>query len=395
MTILRRIFRPRKLVRLYSTGKPTSGFGVRSDLDDISHDVLIREITRFSQLPEHFGVNQHIPIDDDVKERLRQTLWMFKAPIRYAFAYGSGVFSQGQTYARKPQVDLIFGVSYSQHWHSLNMAQYPEHYSSLRWLGSGAVSFVQDRIGAGVYFNPYIELNGMTIKYGVVTIDTICKDLLNWDTLYLSGRLHKPVKILRDDPRVRLANQRNLFSVIRTALLLLPERFTETELYTTIASLSYMGDPRMQVGAENPNKVANIVANQMQNFYRLYAPLIDTLPNVGIVGGHETDNVTLAQDMDPARRGNMVARLPASFKARLYGQFNATVTGIEYGQKCTEVDQKIAGDPELETKVRTAISKTVKWPSMAQSVKGLATAGVYKSWVYMREKIAKRRGAQM
>ena len=31
------------------------------------------------------------------------------------------------------------------------------------------------------------------IKYGVVTMDDLCKDLIEWQTLYLSGRMHKPV----------------------------------------------------------------------------------------------------------------------------------------------------------------------------------------------------------
>ena len=31
------------------------------------------------------------------------------------------------------------------------------------------------------------------IKYGVVTMDSLCKDLIEWNTLYLSGRMHKPV----------------------------------------------------------------------------------------------------------------------------------------------------------------------------------------------------------
>ena len=75
----------------------------------------------------------------------------------------------------------------------------------------------------------------------MVNLDTLCRDLLEWDTLYLAGRLHKPVKILRDEPRVRLANQVNLVSALRTALLLLPEEFTEYDLYSTIAGLSYMG----------------------------------------------------------------------------------------------------------------------------------------------------------
>ena len=43
-------------------------------------------------------------------------------------------------------------------------------------------------------------------KYGVVNIDTLCRDLSEWNTLYLAGRLQKPVKILRNDPQVLLSN---------------------------------------------------------------------------------------------------------------------------------------------------------------------------------------------
>jgi translocator assembly and maintenance protein 41 len=54
-------------------------------------------ISQFSELPHsNFGVNQHIVINDEFKEALRQILWQFRAPIRYAFAYGSGVFPQSK-----------------------------------------------------------------------------------------------------------------------------------------------------------------------------------------------------------------------------------------------------------------------------------------------------------
>ena len=58
-------------------------------------------------------------------------------------------------------VDFIFGVSHSQHWHDLNLKQYPHHYSGMRRVGSGAISRLQDRFGAGIYFNPYVEIDGM------------------------------------------------------------------------------------------------------------------------------------------------------------------------------------------------------------------------------------------
>lgn len=58
-------------------------------------------------------------------------------------------------------LDFIFGVSHPGHWHALNMQQNPHHYSSVRMLGSSTVSMLQEKMGAGVYFNPYVEVNGM------------------------------------------------------------------------------------------------------------------------------------------------------------------------------------------------------------------------------------------
>ncbi|KAI0161101.1 mitochondrial matrix Mmp37 [Hypoxylon sp. FL1284] len=403
-------------------------------------------IEKFTELPyTNFGVNQHMIIDREFKEVLRQLLWKFRAPIRYAFAYGSGVFPQSTGGAateaeikaihpkapaavQKAQegspkmIDFIFGVSYTQHWHSLNLMQHRDHYSRLGSLGSGAVSWVQDKWGAGVYFNPYVTVDGVLIKYGVVNIDTLCKDLSEWDTLYLAGRLHKPVKILRDDPRVRLANQINLLSALRTALLLLPPTFTEQELYATIAGISYLGDPRMAFPTENPKKVANIVNHNMLNFRRLYAPLVESLPNVDYDDPAcskpdwitNTDAVLkLQQDMDPVKRGNMVRRLPKAFRAKVYFEYQKKfqIPRLEFNKMMEEnkdedadsfkrqqggsFEQRVAqDDPEsLRQNVRGVIKKTINWPSTTQSIKGVITSGFGRSFRYMGEKMAKYREA--
>ena len=379
-------------------------------------------------------------INDEFKEALRQILWQFRAPIRYAFAYGSGVFPQTSSSSsgvsplhpnpnpaistmqkgKNKMIDFIFGVSYTQHWHSLNLQQHRDHYSAVGSLGSSFVSRIQDKWGAGVYFNPYITVNGTLIKYGVVNLDTLCRDLSQWDTLYLAGRLQKPVKILRDDPRVRLANQVNLISAVRTALLLLPPAFSEQDLYGTIAGISYLGDPRMSLPAENPNKIGNIIKHQLPNFRRLYAPLIENLPNVSFKDRRCSSpdwiddphtNAQLAQDMDPVKRGNMVRRLPKSFREKLYFQYQSKfqIPQLEFNQMLEnsndedptrvrrkqggEFEQRVAGDEHkaLNKDVKNVIRRTISWPSVSQSIKGLLTAGVGRTWRYLREKGEKNR----
>lgn len=403
------------------------------------------DIKDFKDLPHtNFGVNQHILINAEFKEVLRQVLWQFRAPIRYAFAYGSGVFPQSKSSGRVPteaeiraihpkapaavqraqdgtpkMIDFIFGVTFTQHWHSLNLNQHRDHYSMLGSLGSGAVSYVQDKMGAGVYFNPYVVINGILVKYGVVNLATLERDLVDWDTLYLAGRLHKPVKILRDDAKIRLANQMNLLSALRTALLLLPPNFTEAELYSTIAGISYMGDPRMAFPTENPKKVANIVGNNLPHFRRLYAPLIETLPNVefndpgctseGWMAMENDANLRLVQDMDPVKRGNMVRRLPKAFRSRLYFQYQKKfeMPRNEFDAMMKEsknedatqfrrrqgggFEQRIAQDEpeELRKHVRQVIKQTVQWPSTTQSLKSGLTAGVSRTLRYLREKMDK------
>lgn len=381
-------------------------------------------------------------INYELKEALRVMLRQFNAPIVYCFAYGSGVFPQGDigrsisdaefraVHPKPPaalvkaqkgtpkMIDFIFGVSHTQHWHSINMKQHRNHYSGIASLGSGFVSNVQNW-GAGVYFNPFIEMNGMLIKYGVTSIDNLVTDLSTWDNLYLAGRLQKPVKILRDHPQVRLANQHNLIAALRTALLLLPPDFSEAELYSTIAGLSYLGDPRMSLPTENKNKVSNIVDNNIVHFRRLYAHLVKQLPNVAFTGACRLDDESwvlnengdnrLQQDMDPIKRGNMVRRLPKNFRSRLYfqyqkkfgiprGEFSKMMAATSEDNSAStqrrqggDFEQRIANDnpQELQELVRKVIKQTVNWPSTTQSIKGVIMGGWGRTLRYMKEKFAK------
>ncbi|CAI2165679.1 12863_t:CDS:2 [Funneliformis geosporum] len=290
------------------------------EIDDVSkifEEIWFSSHMMFDHLPHMY--------DDEFKERLKRLLHNFQAPIRYVIAYGSGVFpQQGYDYDHKkdkPMIDFLFAVGHPQHWHSLNINQNRKHYSFMATLGSGAITMLQENFGAGIYYNPYVKIDDTLIKYGVVSIDKMCKDLLNWETLYLAGRMHKPVKILSDDARVRLAQQVNLASALRTALLLLPKDFTEEELYLTISSISFKGDFRKYFG-ENPNKIKNVVSRQMKNFNLLYGGLIQGLPNVDFVA-----NGKLQQDDSPKARAQMIQKLPRTLKYKVQEEHRMVLAG--------------------------------------------------------------------
>lgn len=254
-------------------------------------------------LPANFGQNQLLTVPSSTRTLLEGVVAQFEAPIRYAFAYGSGVFEQDGYKTddpNPPMLDFIFAVNHPTHWHSMNLSQHPSHYTlHSRLLGSDYISKVQE-ITPGIWYNAFVKIKGVNIKYGVTTLDNLCGDLLNWRSLYLAGRMHKPIRIIKDDARVRLTQQVNLTSALRVALLTLPERFEERELYESMAAISYSGDPRMWLPTENRGKVGNIVSAQSVQFRDLYRRLAVGLP--GVNWPVSSSIITVSQ---PPRKKNM------------------------------------------------------------------------------------------
>uniref|UniRef100_A0A7G3AST9 Phosphatidate cytidylyltransferase, mitochondrial n=1 Tax=Lutzomyia longipalpis TaxID=7200 RepID=A0A7G3AST9_LUTLO len=211
----------------------------------------------------------------------RRILKRFPRNVCFSFAYGSGVKSQ-IGYEKKNLneniIDFVLCVpdDKMKDWHKENIQRNPQDYSGMRFLSPSMLVNYQTSIPANVYCNTLIpiEEEGVMIKYGVTRKSDLMKDATEWKDLYLSGRLHKPVQFLQEpDETLREALRKNLQTALTVGLLLLPERFTNFQLFHTIASLSYSGDFRMIFG-ENPNKVSNIVKPQLESFFKLYQPLI-------------------------------------------------------------------------------------------------------------------------
>ena len=88
----------------------------------------------------------------------------------------------------------------------------------------------------------------------------------------------------------------SLLTRIYPALLLLPRQFNETDVYLKIASLSYIGDPRMYVGGENPRKVLNLVLPKVPLYQQLYKKIFDKIAekaNVQLISGTHSPTYSL------------------------------------------------------------------------------------------------------
>lgn len=278
--------------------------------------------------------NQDVPISSDLTKELQRIFAELDSHhVAFAFGYGSGVFEQkgyDTKGTRKPQIDLILGVKNPLQFHEYNLDRNGHHYSALKYIaGPHTLARVQNW-GAGVYFNPYTRIQGREVKYGVVAMDVLLRDLRSWNTFYLAGRLQKPVKILKNNIDVLRCNQMNLKAAATVAVRTLSKHnqldpFNEFAFYRDITGLSYLGDFRYKVGGENPKKVDNIVEKNLSRFQSYYKPIV-----------HEV-----------------------------------VYNGGQYlPQGYTAVNAK--------AKLKTKVAKT----SLIQTLKGIATAGIVKSVKY-------------
>lgn len=371
-------------------------------------------------LPSKFGRNQEVPVTDEKRKLLEKIVSRFRN-VRWAVAYGSGVFEQDgyDPNAPKPMIDFIFATSYPSHFHAVNLQHNPSHYPAFaRWLGSDYISKVQEW-GAGIWYATMVDVDGQLIKYGVISTDALCEDMMDWSTLYVAGRMHKPVRIIRPDARVLLANQINLVSALRVALLMLPEEFTEVELWEQVAGISYAGDPRMSIpGAENPQKVQNIVRPQVDRFRGLYFKLLREIGGVspasgpvdvsGLSGdeavwtslglGESNGSGLLKQNIDGEFRAQLLKKLPRNLKKGLERVFaerfetkivRPGASPDDKGLEEKEFWRRAVREPDLRKVLDQELQRIIKGPATSQSFKGLLTAGLRKSLRYAAAKVGK------
>lgn len=310
--------------------------------------------------------------------------------VSLAFGYGSKVIKQGGKQSGNDLVDIIFAVDDSIQWHKENLSRNNQHYSSVRYLSRNAemISQIQENNGAKIYYNPYIKIANLSIKYGVIRTDHLIEDLLSWDSLYVAGRLHKPVEFLVNtcdkNERLRTAMRFNKESAIRAAMLQLPETFEPMQLYKVITGLSYRGDIRMLFG-EDKNKIENIVSRQVERFDQLYLPIIKMSNSFKDSIQWNESRRMFTQDVSPQTLLKNLKLLPKTVRRKVCEIHGSEARTLENDIVLASLSKNINCDKVIEK----AIASIVRRSSFSQSLKGLLTAGFVKSLKYTYRKLLK------
>jgi len=319
------------------------------------------------------------------KKILGKVITNFNAPIAYAFAYGSGVFKQKgyENEKKKPLVDYVFAVDNPLEWHKINFKQFQNHYSGLGKMShsSKIISTIQENYGAKIYYNTFVEIENMKIKYGVISTQNLKNDLYNWETLYIAGRMQKPVLTLVENNEIEKAKYSNLKNALKMAILSLPYHQTvinEKDLFLIIAGFSYQGDFRMKFG-ENPNKVKNIVDKQIKEFHHLYTKIMLEDEDIKLVIQPLNNN---KWKINSEKRILLLKDLPSNLIVQLLSLYSQQIKPINN-------IKEISIEQDLSNIINGAIGNIIKGPALSQSIKGIVTAGLFKSTIYSMEKIRK------
>jgi len=331
--------------------------------------------------------------------------------IVHAFGYGSGVFVQqdnnqesknNNATQEQTMLDLILVVRDATSFHALNQRENPHHYAPLFRSHPGRAAWWQqhDVFDTPLVRNPKVFFNFVKdsqywMKYGIITAHELQSDLQYWDSLYVGGRMHKPTATIVSSPSIEQCQQQhNLPAAMAMALLLLAlpssclavQQIPLPSLYSQISGLSYTGDFRMQMGAEDPGKINKLVNSpgQLERFQSLYQTPVRKLIQDGIVSiNSDTDDnhdKTLLSwnPQDPAVVKYLWQQLPPRFQPllRLPTTFNTASSA--------DIDL-VSGQLSLQRELHKIVAPAARY----QSFKGIWTAGMSKSGKYALAKLSK------
>jgi len=240
-------------------------------------------------------------------------------------------------------------------------------------------------------------------KYGVISQKDLLDDLENWRGLYVAGRLMKPVGWIIEGERVMEGVARNLRQAVSVGIInsrrissssssssdngeetiILPKR----QIYSSIASLSYSGDIRLAIGAEDPKKVTKLLGppgSVMENLWdQTYQDVIKQVVEAGGFGEIVDGGVRVGRREEGGYGEN------GGERALWMGVPESVRTETMLRLRSSFSSSSFADSARIEDTLNEVLQNRVQTSSAMQTLKGGLTAGVGKSLMYAGEKFRK------
>lgn len=283
--------------------------------------------------------------------------------------YGSGVIEQqGSKKDDKKQLDLIIIVDDLKKWITENINMNPEEFTkgTMHYFKNASLKKLQK--GAPIVYLSSIEYKDELIKMGIISKKEFLSSCYDKTSSYVPFRLEKAIELIKcDDDIIKKAIIYDHKTTLITALLMLDENhLTMRDLMEKICSLSYMGDFRMKIHCEDPNKVKNIVDKQFDYFKEDYDKVNDGyfsyLENGKILVNYEkikTDLILLPYDI-----------------RRIIDNYRYDI---------------LIGRPYIDEELQDYYKNAAKEENLKQAIKGISTVGITKAASYALRKIKKGR----
>lgn len=177
-------------------------------------------------------------------------------PVEFAF-FGNFINRYKRQIKTKqlPSIDVIMAVKDPIEFHKANLKMNKTHYTYFVRSTHGRIVHKMQNIGARMHFN-IIRLDNndeikvmsdgeeqsVKMRYGIISLDDMLRDLQHWETLLSSSFMQRPYEELEQGQRydeVQDKQRTNLKSALAYAALTTPSGSNVKDLYKNIVEIPH------------------------------------------------------------------------------------------------------------------------------------------------------------
>ena len=304
----------------------------------------------------------------DIRERITKFVSTIPGVVSCK-AYGSSIgYQSGYSKDEKKQVDLIVMVDNIKEFYKDNLKKNAYMYKLTPKIYFSLASEKTLRKAARICYTSDINYGGDIYKMGIIEKRDVLDDLLNWKTYYIAGRFQKEMYTVVRDEEVEEATEKNWKNAVTVSCIMIDkENPTIIDFYETLCSLSYKGDSRKALKAEDPNKVKKLASGSKDFFDKVYRDKTNLFKENkdGIV--EINYNLVMKE----------VKNLPSDLYKELKGYDNTK-----------DLDNNLIKMREI---INEYLTNIISSSSKGQTLKGILTTGPVNSISYAFEKLKKGR----